>query len=189
MGPRLVFLLAWACWGLSWIIAAAWSGQTRRSIGVRDTLSYRLPIIAGAILLYYRISILLEARRLWFVGEDGAYALAGVTILGFVFAWWARIHLGRLWSGSITLKEGHRVVDSGPYGLVRHPIYTGLLVATFATAITVATWPALLGAGLIAFGLWRKARIEERLLTTELGESAYAEYRRRVPMLVPFAPR
>ena len=56
------------------------------------------------------------------------------TFAGILFAWWVRIHLGRLWSGAITRKEGHRVVDSGPYGLVRHPIYTGLLAATFTTA-------------------------------------------------------
>jgi protein-S-isoprenylcysteine O-methyltransferase Ste14 len=73
-------------------------------------------------------------------------------------------------------------------GFVRHPIYTGLIGATLPTGATVATATALLGALLIAFGLWLKARMEEDFLTTELGADAYGLYRRRVPMLVPFLP-
>jgi protein-S-isoprenylcysteine O-methyltransferase Ste14 len=106
-------------------------------------------------------------------------------LAGLLFTWWARLHLGRLWSGSITRKEGHRVIDTGPYGLVRHPIYTGLIFALFATAIAQAAISGLAGAALIAFGLWVKARIEERFLTAELGADAYGAYRRRVPMLIP----
>jgi protein-S-isoprenylcysteine O-methyltransferase Ste14 len=106
-----------------------------------------------------------------------------------LFTWWARIHLGRFWSNAITRKEGHRVIDTGPYGLVRHPIYTGLIAAMLATGVAVATITALLGTVLIAFGLWQKARMEEGFLTTELGASAYGTYCRRVPMLVPFLPQ
>ena len=102
------------------------------------------------------------------------------------FTWWARIHLGRFWSNAITRKEDHNIVDSGPYRLVRHPIYTGLIVAILATGAAVATAESLLGALLISFGEWQKARMEERFLTTELGSEAYEAYRRRVPMIVPF---
>ena len=66
-------------------------------------------------------------------------------------------------------KEGHRVIDTGPYGLVRHPIYTGLIGAILATGAAIGTVTALLGALLVAFGLWQKARMEEGFLTTELG--------------------
>jgi protein-S-isoprenylcysteine O-methyltransferase Ste14 len=69
---------------------------------------------------------------------------------------------------------------------VRHPIYTGLIIALLATAATEATRVALLGALLVALGLWVKARAEEYFLLSELGLEAYASYRRRVPMLVPF---
>jgi len=105
------------------------------------------------------------------------------------FAWWGRIYLGRLWSNGITRKENHRVVDTGPYGLVRHPIYTGQIFAILTTGIAVATVTSLLGAALIALGLWQKARLEERFLTAELGEQSYGAYCRRVPMLIPFLPR
>ena len=92
-----------------------------------------------------------------------------------------------LWSGTITRKQDHRIVDTGPYALVRHPIYTGLLLAGFATAIARGRWEALIGAALFALGCWIKARQEERFLSEELGHE-YAAYRKRVPMLVPFLP-
>jgi protein-S-isoprenylcysteine O-methyltransferase Ste14 len=121
---------------------------------------------------------------LWHVGYAGAYALAAVTLAGILFTWWARIHIGRLWSGSITRKEDHRIVDTGPYGLVRHPIYAGLILVLLATAAAQATANALARAVLISVGFWLKARAEERFLTAELGADAYGAYRRRVPMLV-----
>jgi len=126
---------------------------------------------------------------LYHVGDLGTYLFAVVVVLGISFTWWARIHLGRFWSNAITRKEGHRVIDTGPYGLVRHPIYTGLIGAMIATGIAVGTATALLGAALIAVGLWQKARMEEGFLTTELGADAYGPYCRRVPMLVPFLPQ
>ena len=85
-------------------------------------------------------------------------------------------------------KEGHRVIDTGPYGLVRHPIYTGLIAGMLATGIAVGTVTAMLGAVLISLGMWQKARMEEGFLTNELGAEAYGSYCRRVPMIVPFLP-
>ena len=88
---------------------------------------------------------------------------------------------------AITRKEGHSIIESGPYGLVRHPIYTGLILAILATGAAVATAASLLGAILISFGEWQKARMEERFLSAELGAEAYQSYSRRVPMIVPFS--
>jgi protein-S-isoprenylcysteine O-methyltransferase Ste14 len=185
MRPGELFILAWVAWAVSWVAAAAWSRQVRKQIPVRDMLTYRLPIIIGAVLLWHRTGEFLGAPRLWHVGLNGAYALVGVQVAGFLFAWWARIYLGPLWSGAVTIKEDHRVVDTGPYALVRHPIYTGLITATLATAAAIATWPALAGCVLVTLGIWIKARIEERFLAAELGQNEYGAYRRRVPMLVP----
>jgi len=188
MRPAVIFIAAWLTWGLSWVAAAFRTAKTERTVATGQVWLYRLLVIAGAILLFHRTSQALGAERLWSVGLDGGYALAGLAIAGFLFTWWARLHLGRLWSATITRKEGHRVVDTGPYGLVRHPIYTGLLLATLVTAIAEATIPALAGFGLISLGLWLKARLEEAFLAEELGAQAYGDYRRRVPMLVPFGP-
>jgi protein-S-isoprenylcysteine O-methyltransferase Ste14 len=188
MRPSLVFAIIWIGWIFSWIAAAFWAARTEKRVMTWETWLYRVLIVIGAILLFHSTQRLLGETRLWHVGFDGAYALAGVTLAGIVFAWWARLHLGRLWSGAITRKQDHRVIDTGPYALVRHPIYTGLILAIFATAAAQATVTGCLGAALIAFALWLKARIEERFLTAELGAEAYGAYRRRIPMLVPFLP-
>ena len=183
--PRVLFALFWIAWLVSWIAAAFWASRTEKRAFSWDTVFYQVTTLVGAALLTPWSARRLHVRQLWHVGYDGAMALALLTLAGLLFTWWARIHLGRLWSGSITRKEGHRVIDTGPYALVRHPIYTGLIFALFATAIAQATLSGLAGAALIAFGLWVKARIEERFLTAELGADAYGAYRRRVPMLIP----
>jgi protein-S-isoprenylcysteine O-methyltransferase Ste14 len=188
MRPSVIFGIIWIGWIISWLIASSWSARTEKRITTWETWLSRATVALGAILLFHSTRGLLGERRLWHVGFDGAYALAGVTLAGIVFAWWARVHLGALWSSTITRKEDHRVIDTGPYALVRHPIYTGLVAAIFATAAAQATVTGCLGAAFVAFGLWIKARVEERFLTEELGTEAYGAYRRRVPMLVPFLP-
>ena len=125
-------------------------------------------------------------KRIWEVGNNVAYGLIVVTLLGLLLTWLARIHLGRLWSSAITRKERHRLVDTGPYAFVRHPIYTGIITALVATAAIEATLAALVGATLICSGLWLKARAEERFLMVELGPDDYKSYCRRVQMLIPF---
>ena len=122
---------------------------------------------------------------LWPVTATIGWLLAGLVICGFVFMWWARIHLGQLWSSSVTRKKHHHVVDSGPYAIVRHPIYTGLLLAIIATVLVRGTIITLIGSALIAMGIYIKARVEEEFLRQQLGEP-YDAYSRRVPMLVPF---
>jgi protein-S-isoprenylcysteine O-methyltransferase Ste14 len=183
--PDLLFAVFWLAWLVSWIAAAPWANRTEKRAFSWDTVFYQVTILAGAALLTPWVVRPLHMQRLWHVGYGGGVALALLTLAGLLFTWWARIHLGRLWSGAITRKEGHRVIDTGPYALVRHPIYSGLIFALFATAIAQATISGLAGAALIAFGLWVKARIEERFLSAELGAEAYGAYRRRVPMLIP----
>jgi protein-S-isoprenylcysteine O-methyltransferase Ste14 len=186
MSPSALFAIAWIGWIITWAAASFWSGPTEKRLATWEVWAYRGFSAAGLILLSHFTARALGLRRIWHVGYDGAYLLAGLTLAGILFAWWARIHLGRLWSGAITRKEGHHIVDTGPYGLVRHPIYTGLIAATLTTATASATPTAIAGLTFIALGLWIKARAEERFLSTELGPEAYAAYRRRVPMLVPF---
>lgn len=186
--PPVLIRFVWGVWLLSWIAAALWSSRTERRLPAGDLWLSHLAVIVGAVLLFGGPSRFIDAPRLWQVGRLGGLALALLTLAGLLFAWWARIHLGRLWSGTITRKEAHRVVDTGPYTLVRHPIYTGLIAAALATAAAAATLPALVGSAGIAFGLWLKARFEEAFLIRELGPD-YGAYRRRVPMLVPFGPK
>jgi protein-S-isoprenylcysteine O-methyltransferase Ste14 len=188
INPSEVVELIWIGWLISWIVASFWSSPMQKRVATSETWTYRAAIITGSILLMPWTARMLAEKRIWDVDYNGAYALAGVMLVGLLLTWWARLHLGRLWSSAITRKEDHRIVDTGPYAFVRHPIYTGLITALLATSAVEATVTALLGAALIAFGLWLKARSEECFLAAELGPEAYRSYCRRVPMLVPFLP-
>lgn len=183
--PDIAFAVIWIGWIASWIAASLWSAPTQKRVPRLDAWIYRAFLVAGAVLLTPWASRALAAERIWNIGYVGAYLAAAVALAGIAFAWWARIYLGRLWSSAITRKQGHRIVDTGPYAFVRHPIYSGLITAILASAIAEATRPALVGGVCVALGLWLKARIEERFLTAELGADAYGGYRRRVPMLFP----
>jgi protein-S-isoprenylcysteine O-methyltransferase Ste14 len=187
--PNEAFAVIWIGWLVSWMAASFWSGRTEKRAATRRTWIYRAAIFIGAILMAPWPAQFLAEKRIWDVGSSGAYALAGVMLVGLLLTWLARIQLGRFWSSAITRKEHHRVVDTGPYAFVRHPIYTGIITALLATAVIQATAPALVGAALISYGLWLKACAEEHFLMVELGPDSYGSYCRRVPMLIPFLPR
>lgn len=189
MRPWMAIVALWLGWVLSWTIAALWSNRTEKRPAVGTQIRYRIPMLIGALMMFVPAHGYEGPLRLWHIRWDGAWLCVALVALGIAFAWWARLHLGRLWSGNITMKADHHVVDTGPYGLVRHPIYTGLLLSLFATAAAKGTLPGVGGFLLLLLGIWMKARLEERWLSQELGEGAYADYRRRVPMLLPFRPR
>jgi protein-S-isoprenylcysteine O-methyltransferase Ste14 len=186
--PSEAFEVIWMGWLVSWVTASFWSGRTEKRVTTWEAWTYRAAILPGAILIAPWTAQALEEERIWELGNTAASAIVGVMLTGLSLTWWARIHLGRLWSSAITRKEYHRIVDTGPYALVRHPIYTGIITALLATATIEATLAAILGAALISFGLWLKARAEERFLIVEFGRDEYESYGRRVPMLVPFLP-
>lgn len=184
--PTGLLSLIWLAWVASWILASFWSGRTRSHVPTRDSWPYRLPILLGAILLVPPVERFLGANQLYNLGNAGTFVAGVVVVLGLSFTWWGRIHLGRFWSNAITHKEDHRIIDTGPYGMVRHPIYTGQIIGLLATGLAIGNWAAMLGVVLISFGEWQKARMEERFLSVELGADAYGAYCRRVPMIVPF---
>jgi len=174
---------------LSWIAAAGWSRPTDKRVNVKSQITYRLLMLGGAALLLVPAHGYAGPLRLWLVTRREGWVCTGLILWGLGFSWWARIHLGDLWSGRITKKSEHRVIDSGPYAIVRHPIYTGLLLAVYATAVAKGTVPGVLGALVVTIGVWMKARVEEVWLRNELTEDAYASYARRVPMLIPLGPK
>lgn len=187
--PGIVIIAEWIVFALSWILAAAWSSPVERRPGASREILYRVLLIAGGIVLAVPAHGYRGPLRLWLVTREQAWGCAIAILLGFAFAWWARIHLGALWSSNVTAKTNHRVIDSGPYAVVRHPIYTGILFAVYATAAAKGTVPGIAGASVITVGLWLKARLEESWLSGQLASDAYRRYRSRVPMLVPFGPR
>jgi protein-S-isoprenylcysteine O-methyltransferase Ste14 len=202
--PVTAIYVTWLAWAVSWLLAAVWSSRAQSRLGLGGEAAYRAVTVVGVMLLFLsnahrpgaaewphlrRIIVPLPpawTQPLWMLPEAAAWACLALTIAGFAFAWWARIHLGALWSGSITRKADHHIVDTGPYALVRHPIYTGIILAAFALAAVKATAGALIGAVVITLGFWLKARFEEGFLGAELEPETYAAYRRRVGMLIPF---
>ncbi|HEY2446653.1 MAG TPA: isoprenylcysteine carboxylmethyltransferase family protein [Rhizomicrobium sp.] len=200
MSPEYTINLAvnivWLVWYVPWIAAVVWSAKTKTQMGTDVNGLHRILSGLGAVLLFFvpansggpflgSAFLGLFARQLWHEPQWLAWSLVGLTIASFCFCWWARLHLGRLWSGFVTLKEGHRVVDTGPYALVRHPIYSGVIFAALTTALIRANAAGLLGFVLLAAGFTMTAKIEERFLREQLGVDAYDSYSRRVAMLVP----
>ena len=190
MTPQLLTMVAWSAFILSWIGAAFWADRAEKRPARREAWLYRAVTVAGVVLLVAGGEQFSRAvDRLWSFEPVVDYALVLVVLSGMAFTWWARLYLGRLWSSSVTKKADHRVVDTGPYAIVRHPIYTGIILACAATAAQLGTALAVAGVLVLWVGFWIKARLEERFLRGQLGEGAYDAYRQKVPMLVPFGPR
>ena len=179
----------WLAFAASWIAAAFWSNRTEKRASLGDELTYRIVLVVGGLLFLVPAHGYQGPLRLWLVTRTEAWICVALIAAGFAFSWWARLHLGPLWSGSITRKTDHRVVDTGPYAIVRHPIYAGILLAVYATAVAKGTLLGIGGALIITIGVWMKARLEERWLREELGADTYDAYRRRVSMLLPFGPK
>ena len=190
MTPQLLTIVAWSAFVLSWIGAAFWADRAEKRPARQEAWLYRAVTVAGVVLLAAGGEQFSRAAdRLWSLEPVVDYALVLVVLSGIAFTWWARLYLGRLWSSSVTKKADHRVVDTGPYAIVRHPIYTGIILACAATAAQLGTALAVAGVLVLSVGFWIKGRLEERFLRGQLGEGAYDAYRQKVPMLVPFGPR
>ncbi|WP_294120617.1 isoprenylcysteine carboxylmethyltransferase family protein [Sphingomonas sp.] len=187
--PLIALYIGWTIWATLWVLTSWWSARRVSRAGGGQNIGYQLISAAGmlALLIVTRPTRPLFSP-LWQMDEAIAWALVVLMAAGFLLACWARFALGKLWSAGVERKEGHRLVEEGPYAIVRHPIYTGLLAAALAVAVVKATPLALIGLVLTAVGFTVKARLEEQFLSAELGEAHYADYRRRVPMLVPFLP-
>jgi protein-S-isoprenylcysteine O-methyltransferase Ste14 len=175
----------WLAWLIVWFLAARQTAKTvvRQSPAAR--LAHSVLVWGGAVLLTLRARLdnpLLRPvvlHRAW-----TGWATVGAVALGLGFAVWARIHLGQLWSATVTLKQDHVIIRTGPYRVTRHPIYTGLLLALGATAFDRGTIAGFVGFILIFLGLMLKVRQEEALLLEHFGV-AYDAYRTEVPALIP----
>jgi protein-S-isoprenylcysteine O-methyltransferase len=102
-----------------------------------------------------------------------------------MFSVWARFHIGRNWSPQIEIKEDHQLIGNGPYAVVRHPIYSGFMLATLGTAIAFGELSGLLSFMLIVTAWGYKAGLEERAMLEQFG-AEYERYRQKVKGLIPF---
>lgn len=186
-GPRLVIGLLWLLWALYWAIASLSAKAVRERESLRSRLAFTIPmvIVAWLLLFGHRGPPWLMTRlvgggwaRVWI-----AVALVGI---GIAFAIWARVMLGGNWSGAVTLKEGHELVVRGPYRTIRHPIYTGMLLAVLGTGLAAGRLYGAMALVIALLAIVRKLRLEEHFMTREFGER-YAAYKQSSWALLPFA--
>jgi protein-S-isoprenylcysteine O-methyltransferase Ste14 len=178
----------WAAVFAVWLIGAF---ATKRTIETPRG-AYRIVEMIG---LFLAVSLLFSGLPIFHYGilskrflpqiEAAAWAGFAVEAAGLVFSIWARFYLGGNWSANVTLKQGHTLVRSGPYRIVRHPIYAGFLCAILGTAIAIGEWRGLLALPLAAASWHFKAAKEERLMVQQFGEE-YERYRREVKSVIPF---
>jgi protein-S-isoprenylcysteine O-methyltransferase Ste14 len=186
MTPLSFVGYAWLGWFVSWILAAWWQDRAVKRPTTSSEIAYRVLTMVGAVLLFGFGSRYLGGDAvLWRPARLGQWTLVAAVLAGFAVAWWARLHIGRMWSSGVTRKADHHVVDTGPYGLVRHPIYSGVILSVVATAAMRGTAHSWIGTAVLVVGFYVKARLEERFLREQLGP-AYDDYAKRVHMLVPF---
>jgi protein-S-isoprenylcysteine O-methyltransferase Ste14 len=175
----------WLIFAAYWFIGALTTAKTRARESLFSSLPRNLMLaLAGALVFAHWFSIGVLGRR--FAPPSLELKVAGIalTAAGLALAFWARYHLGRNWSGQITLKENHTLICTGPYTYLRHPIYSGILLALVGTALAVDRYRALLGLALAFLGLWWKARQEDAWLAAAFGEE-FERQRRRTGRLLP----
>jgi protein-S-isoprenylcysteine O-methyltransferase Ste14 len=174
-----MFASGWAAFWTYWLVAA-FSTKRGRVLWGRE-LRIRAVILALVIVLI-RLGAFQEHR----LNSDPWRAGLGIVlfVLGLAYATWARLHLGRNWGGPMTQKRDPELVTSGPYRLVRHPIYSGILVAGVGTA-TALNWQWLIAVGLAGVYFVYSATVEERFMA-ECFPDKYPDYRRSTKMLLPF---
>jgi protein-S-isoprenylcysteine O-methyltransferase Ste14 len=177
----------WIAWAALWVMWALRTKRARLRLNSADALTYMLPTAAGAYLCMARSGVLSQLG-LWRPDIPLIPWLmwlgAAMTLAGLLFAIWARLYLGKNWSGMVTVKHDHELIRTGPYRLVRHPIYAGILLALTGTTLCRRNLWGFLGVALVWLGLWLKSRLEERFLVETFG-AQYDVYRRTTGGILP----
>jgi protein-S-isoprenylcysteine O-methyltransferase Ste14 len=181
-----LFFTMWIAWGLYWIVSARGVKAPVRRESTLSRWAHYGPLFLSGWLLSDGGRIWWPLRVPFMTRSDTIFWIAAaVTAAGLLFTIWARRHLGRNWSGSVTIKADHELITTGPYRIARHPIYTGLLIAFAGNALVVGEVRGLIAFAIAFAALWRKLRLEERFMREQFGQ-AYVDYSRRVAAVVPF---
>ncbi len=178
-----------ACWGVFffvWLVAAIFAKRTVYRESAARRVRYLVPVVLGWFLVF-RGQHLPPPFGLEIIPHTGAVlVLASILcVCGLGLCLWARAVLGRNWSGTTTLKENHELIVRGPYRLLRHPIYTGLLAMLLATALSQGHVAEMIGLISIFISLWLKLNGEEELMLNQF-PAQYAAYRERTKRIIPF---
>jgi protein-S-isoprenylcysteine O-methyltransferase Ste14 len=182
--PLLLIILAvlWGGLSLYWVS----SGPSSSSGEFRFYRPLRLVILAVtfALLFWDQAAIGLLGRTV-LPGQAGMAVLGFLAaLLGLAIALWARIHLGSYWSDKVVLRDDHQLIRAGPYAYMRHPIYSGVLLAVLGTALIVDQWRGVLAFALLFTNYAIKAKREERILADRF-DQGFEEHRRGTGFLLP----
>ncbi len=178
--------MMWALLALYWLISSFYVKKTKERESVIGRTGYILCVLTG-------FSLLFEDYFPWkflyldCIPRSAFGQMAGVVLCaaGLLFSVAARIYLGRNWSGTVTLKKDHVLIQGGPYGISRNPIYTGFLVAFLGCAITLGQVKGVVGLVLVTIALLLKIAKEEKMMIQGFGEQFF-NYKSRVAKLVPW---
>jgi protein-S-isoprenylcysteine O-methyltransferase Ste14 len=183
---RSLTIHLWQLLGIVWLVGAFLVKPTAIRHSSKARFWYLLILVVAGYLIFGRhMDISWLNMAIFSVNTVIARTGLAVTCIGIAFCIWARLILGGNWSGAVTIKQDHTLVQSGPYSIVRHPIYTGLLIALTGTAIQYGYVRSFLGVLLAGFGFWLKSLIEEQFMAQRFGHR-YLVYRQRVSALIPF---
>ena len=175
----LLFLLYW--WLMSRKVKAAVYAQSSA-----ERYIYLFFLLLSFLLLYTPLfAIGPLGHQIIPVNEITGMCGAIVSTSGVAFAIWARKTLGDNWSGNVTIKREHELIQSGPYKIVRHPIYTGFEICFLGAAVTIGQLKGFAALGIIFLNHLNKIKLEEKIMCEQFPEE-YARYSKRVKRLIPF---
>jgi protein-S-isoprenylcysteine O-methyltransferase Ste14 len=183
--PTELIFGSYLLFGAYWLFAALGAKKAAKKETVKARFAHILFVVVGSCLLNANDARLGVLNRHFLPDESWiAWVGAVLTLLGVLFAIWARYTIGKEWSGEVQIKEKHQLIRTGPYAHIRHPIYTGILLALGGTAMTIGEYRAVLGVALFLIGFVRKAKKEESFLAGEFGP-AFDEHRRQTGFFLP----
>ncbi len=189
MPAREVFHLLvefpWIVFVLYWIVSAIRTRDTLQTESFASRYAILLIEAAGFVLLFR------HSAGIGFLGHRVMHRTLPSAIVGSILTWmgiglaiWARYHLAEYWSARITIKEDHQLIRTGPYTRLRHPIYSGIVLAAIGSAVVIDQWRCVLGVCLVLMGYCIKARKEETMLTQQFGD-AFREHQKQAGFLIP----
>ena len=177
---------AWLTVGIIWLLSAFGTKRAvRQYIGPSRIVQIVLLVLAFLLVFSRYSQIGFLGWRVIPPSQTSSIAGAALVFAGLLLALWARFFLGRNWSGEITVKQDHELVRSGPYAVVRHPIYSGFLLGLLGTAIAIGQVRCFVGLILATIGWRLKSLVEEQFMAEQFG-AQYTSYRRDVKALIPF---
>jgi protein-S-isoprenylcysteine O-methyltransferase Ste14 len=181
----ILIQVAWAATFVYFIVSAVLTNRIKRREPMGGRLLDTVLLFGGYILLFSGLPVP-GIRNQHFIPPRATLQIIGaaLTYLGLSLTVWSRVRLGRFWSGVVALKQDHQLIQSGPYRVVRHPLYSGIILAAIGMAVCVTTWSSVLGMLSLLICFERRAHKEDALLATEFG-AEFEIYRQQTGRLLP----